>query len=374
MRRTLPVLLAALLLPLGPAAGAAPACGPGAVEVVASEGAVLQAGGEHVQAFVVRRLSPTGAACVAPGVTVELLARTKNDTATPVVRTATTDPDGRVEFRVRPPYTTVLTGRSVATAELDSATSPSVVVRVQTRLTLSTRALAGCRTEVAGRSHPAKPGSRVTLTTARGTSIGSVGIASDGTYGGVLSRPCDDPTALRGSVPETARNEAGSSGRPPAADPTPGTCGTGPSGQGPAGLVQRFEPINLTTVVGGAWTGERVVENTGEAPVTFSSGRMFSTSEPYRLMRSGTTALLGKEGWTDAGEGATARTLQPGEQWRTRVVLAALNCYAPPPSGYAVLESTPGPPLPAGTVVGVTVLKLGDGTEWASQRVALRIV
>lgn len=370
MRRTAALLAAALstavLLP-APAALAAEACGPGPVELVTAGGALLVAGDEHVQGYVLRRRLGAGRSCVVPGAVVHLSARTKNDTRVVRVRTATTDAAGRVQFRVRPPYTTVLTASSEATSEVPAASAAQALLQVGVRVTLTARPVSGCAVEVSGRTYPAKPGSYVAFP-------GDVRapLRSDGTYRGVVPRDCGATAPLVGYVPPSHRNEAGDTRVPEAPDPTPVTCGTSPGSAGPPGLTQRLEVFNTTTVVGGSWYGERVVANPTDQPVTFSSGRHFTSSEPYRVLRNGTTDVLGREGWTDAGEPARSRTLQPGEEVRTPVQLRARNCEAP--QDVPAFASSYGPPLPRGRVVGVSVLLVGDDARpWASDRVALDV-
>lgn len=368
MRRTA-ALLAALLLPLAPAApaAAAEACGPGPAQLATGGDAHITAGDQHVQGYVLRRLLGGGRSCVVPGAVVHLFARTKNDTAVVRVRTGTTDVDGRVQFRVRPPYTTVLTATSDATPDVPAASSPAAVVRVGVRVSLAVRALAGCAVEVAGRTFPAKPGVQVQF-----SDDGRVGIRSDGTYRGVVRRTCGTTVPLVGYVPPTHRNESGDTRPREAPATTPVTCGSAPTAEGPRGLVQRLELFNTTTPVGGSWYGERVVANPTDSPVTFRTGRHFTSGEPYRLLRPGTPHVLGREGWTDAGEPPRDRTLQPGEELRVPVRLVARNCEAP--QTQPAFASRYGPPLPRGRYEAVSVLLVGDDARpWPSARTPLDV-
>lgn len=380
MRRTSALLLAGLtavvLLPPSASASDAPVCttADGALELVTGGFTPIVAGADRVQGFVLRRGSGTAPRCAVAGVEVELLARTKNDSRQVLVRRGTTDAAGRVQFQVTPPFTTVLTGRATATSGSATQTVTAVSqVPVGTRVTLTSRALSGCRVEVHGRTYPAKPGSRLHVTTSA-AELARVPVRADGTYGAVLGRPCADRSAVVVSIDPTARNEHGSSTAPELPDRTPGTCGTGVTGRGPDGLVQTFEPFNTSTAVGGTWVGERVLTNASSSPVTYREGSSFSQSTPYRLLRSGTQDVLGQEGFTDAGSPRSPVTLAPGEQARVVVVLDARNCYAPRPPGYVAFASSPGAPLPPGRVVGTTVVELVDGTAWASDRVALEVV
>lgn len=370
MRRTTVVLAAvlsaAVLVPAAPAA-AAKECAPGPVELVTGAGPLLVAGQEHVQGYVLRRRLGAGRTCVVPGAVVHLFARVKNDSTVVRVRTGTTDADGRVQFRVRPPHTTVLSAASDEAPGFPSASAPQVVVRVRVRVTLTSRPAGDCRVEVAGRTYPAKPGLLVHF-----SDDGRVPVRSDGTYRGVVARACGTTVPLVGHVPPSHRNESGDT-RPQEAPPAaPVTCGAAPTEPGPPGLTQRLEVFNTTTTVGGAWSGERVVANPTDQPVAFSSGRHFTSTEPYRLLRTGTADVLGREGWTDAGEGAREQVLQPGEEVRTPVRLLARNCLAP--QAQPAFASTYGPPLAPGRVEAVSVLLVGpDARPWASERVPLDV-
>lgn len=379
--RALAALGAALLLPLAPAAVApaaaadAPPCtgADAPLELVTAGYDAIVAGGDRVQGFVLRRGAGRAVRCAVAGVQVELFARTKNDQRQVLVRRGTTDGAGRVEFRVTPPYTTVLTGRATALTGAATATVSAVSeVPVATRVTLAARSLTGCRVEVHGRTYPAKPRTLLHVTTAA-AELARVQVRADGTYAAVLRRPCRDSSPVTVSIDETARNARGSSRLPEAADPTPTTCGTGASGRGPAGLAHAFEPFQLTTAVGGSWAGERVLTNRSSSPITFREASTFTQGTPYEVLRNGTAQVLGVAGFTDAGAPHESVTLAPGEQYRTVVLVQARNCYAPLPPGTAAFASSPGAPLPPGRVVGTTLFELEDGTTWPSDRVALEV-
>lgn len=366
MRRTTTCLLAALLLlPAAPAAAAPSSCEGGPVELVGGGAGVLVAGQDHVQGYVLRRRLGGGATCVVPGATVELLARIKGSSTTSVARRAATDAEGRVQFRVRPPYTVVLSARSVASGGVPAAQSTAVVHEVMTRVTLSRRVLDGCREAVAGRTYPAKPGSVVHL---RGddAEVARLGVRADGTWSGTIR--CGE-SSLVAWIDSTARNSYGDSNQPGPAATRTTTCGTARGASGEvAALTHVFEPFNTTTAPYGRWWGERVVTNRTESPLTFDE---YST-DTYQVLRRGSTALVGGSGFTDA-IGVARRTLAPGEEVREVIALSSGNCFAPVPPGYAALASSPGPAFPAGTAVAAQSLLRTDRGWSVSARVPLTV-
>lgn len=379
MRRTphvlLLTLLTAVLLPLSPQpSGAAPAsCPAGPVELVGGGATELVAGQDHVQGYVLRRRLGGGETCVVAGATVQLLARITNTSTTTVARTGTTDAQGRVEFRVRPPYTVVLTGRFVGSEGFPQVDSDHTVLTVSTRITVNRRALSGCRVLVTGSTYPAKPGNGINIESRRGYEpgpwLGSTTARADGTYSRTVQLPCGSADRIYATIPQTARNTWGSSELQLAVATTTRTCGTAMSASGAvAELTHAFDPFNTTTAVGGAWWGERVVSNRSDRTLTFSASSLHS----YQLLRRGTAVRIGSNATSDAIQ-STGTELAPGEELRERVALVAGNCHMPAPPGYAVMESSPGPPFPAGTaLVGQTVLSTDRGTS-VSQRVALTV-
>ncbi|MCU1692621.1 MAG: hypothetical protein JWM64_1712, partial [Frankiales bacterium] len=358
--------------------GTPTACGAGPAELAtggpaSAAQAPRTAGQDAVVGYLLRRREGAGVDCAVPGVAVELLAREKNSTVVRVVRTATTDAEGRVSFRVTPPRTVSLTARSVATPEVPpAAATATVVVGVRTRVTAAVRRLSGCRVEVAGRTSPAKPGSRVRVDSTAAGRLPDAVVAADGTYRLVRTGRCQGVGSVLASIAETHANEPGSSAAPAAAATSLRTCGTGGAGEGPLepGLTHRLVVFATDTVVGGSWYGERVLANPTDSPISYDYGRGFVLSEPYRVMRYGTRQVLGLEGRTDFGQGATTRTLQPGQEERVPVVLDAANCYAEAPPSF---ESRPGPSLPPGRYVGTSELSVDRGRSWTSQRVALTV-
>lgn len=368
MRATTLALLAALLVPLAPspAAAAPPSCEPGPVELVGGDQGVLVAGQEHVQGYVLRRRLGGGVTCVVPGATVELLARVTGSSTATVVRTATTDAAGRVQFRVRPPYTVVLWARSAAQRGHEAAQSRQVVHEVATRVTMTRRALGGCREAVSGRTYPAKPG---TLVHVRGDDeeVGRFTVRSDGTWSGGVR--CGE-SALLAWIQNTARNTYGDTNRPGPVATRTTTCGTAqaPAGEAATALSHAFEPFNTTTAPHGRWWGERVVANRTDRPVTFQA---YST-DTYQVLRRGTSTLVGGSGFTDA-IGVGEHTLDPGEELREVISLSSGNCFAAVPPGYAALASSPGPAFPPGTAVAAqSLLKTNKG--WSvSARVAVTV-
>ena len=370
MRRSPTALLAALLLPLAPApAQAAPACeGGGRVELVGGGDRLMIAGQEHVQGYVLRRRLGGGRSCVVPGATVQLLARTANSSAVTVARTGTTDAEGRVEFRVRPPYTVVLTGRA------PTADSAPAVLTVATRLTLGRRTVDACRVAVSGSTYPAKPGTPVDVSRERSrydhVRVGRFVVRDDGRWSGTVSVPCGADPRLSATIQATARNAFGSSDRRVVVATRTQECGSAPTSRGEVGtaLTHSFEPFNTTTAVGGAWWGERVVSNRTDRVLRFDE---YST-DTYRLLRRGSTVVIGQNSTSDA-IGITPRELAPGEELRTRVALVAGNCLEQPPPDVVPFGLGPGPAFPAGTsLVGVTVLPVDRG-ESVSGRIALTV-
>lgn len=376
VRRTtllpLVVLATALLLPVGPAVAAAPeACPPGPVELVTGGSTEVVAGYEHVQGYVLRRRLGGGRSCVVPGATVELLARDAGTTAARLVRTGTTDAEGRVHFRVRPPFSVVLTGRSVASEGFASASSPQTVVSVATALSLTRRTVDRCRVAVSGRTRPAKPGTPVDVWRERGpydaVQTGRFGVRPDGTWGGTAAVPCGSTERLYATIQRTARNASGSSDAPgPVAMAGTRTCGEARRSEGEVGaaLSHVFEPYNTTTGVHGSWWGERVIANRTDRTLTFDS---YSTDE-HLLLRRGSTVAVGRSGFSDAIL-VTQRTLAPGQEARDVVRLQAANCYAPVPPGYASFGSSPGPAFLQDTaVVGQTQLATDKGFSVSDRR------
>lgn len=368
MRRTVTALLAALLLtPVLPAEAAPPACSPsGSLELVGGGAGVLVAGQEHVQGYVLRRRLGGGATCAVPGATVELLARVANTATTTVVRTGTTDADGRVQFRVRPPYTVVLSARSVADRGYAATSSTQVVHEVSTRVTLARRALDGCREAVSGRTYPAKPGTPVHISDGD-RELGRFAVRSDGTWSGTVR--CGD-RALFASIHSTARNAYGSSHLPGPLATRTTTCGQARTSSGVVGsaLMHVFEPFNLTSAPHGRWWGERVVANRTDRTLTFQA---YST-DTYQTLRRGTATLVGGSGFTDA-VGVSNHTLAPGEELREVISMSTGNCFASVPPGSATLGSSPGPAFPAGTAVAAQSLLRTDQGWSVSNRVALTV-
>ncbi|MCW2614286.1 MAG: hypothetical protein JWN08_1280 [Frankiales bacterium] len=369
MRRPV-VLLAALLLPLVPGspATAAPAvCEPGPVELVGGGPQQLVAGRDHVQGYVLRRLTGGGTSCVVPGAAVELLARDAGAATARVVRTGRTDEAGRVQFRVRPPFSVVLQAR---TADVQSAPT---TYEVGTRLTLAARGAGDCRVAVSGSTYPAKPGTAVLVrrevSRVESSPAGRLAVRSDGTYAGTLTVPCGATPRMAASVQQTARNAPGDTDRRLVVAARTTTCGTALRSEGAVStLTHSFEPFNTTTAVGGSWWGERVVSNRTSEPQAFD----VYTTDVHQLVRRGSTVLLGSNGFSDA-IGVRRAELAPGAELRERVELPARNCFEEPPPGSAVLASLPGPAFPAGTaLVGQTVLATGAGRS-VSQRVALTV-
>lgn len=379
MRITFTALLAAggalLLLPLSTAAYAgAPACDSGPVELVGGGGTELLAGQEHVQGYVLRRRLGAGRTCVVPGAAVELLARTTGQATAFVARTGTTDADGRVQFRVRPPYTVVLTGRSVAGGGFAAVTSPSAVLVVGTRLTLNRRQVDACHVAASGSTYPAKPDTPVEVLREQSQSevvrVGRFLVRPDGTWSGTVAVPCGSTQRLLATIQQTARNALGSSDNRVEVATRTRECGSSPARSGPAGtvLTQTFDVFNTTTALGGAWWGERVVSNRTDKAVTF---RGYS-SDGYRLLRRGSSVAVGMNAFNDAIL-VTEHRLAPGEELREVVVLEAANCLADPDPGVSYFALPTGPAFPAGTaVVGMTVLRLEGGVS-VSDRVALMV-
>ncbi|MCA1713177.1 MAG: hypothetical protein LC789_16675, partial [Actinobacteria bacterium] len=328
-------------------------------------GVSLTATQEHVQGYVLRRLVGAGRTCVGAGQVVELLARTVNTSDTRVVRTATTDAAGRVEFTVRPTSSTVLYGRTAGVRSLDA------VVHVRTRISLTTTPSSACALRAAGRTYPAKPGTTVHVT--GGTATVDTRVAADGSYAATVPVRCGTRPALTSFVARTYRNDEGRSNLPLRAAARIVTCGTEVPGPGPAqsGLTLALELFNVTTEVDGSWFGEVVVANPTDGPVTYRPEDSFRIGEPYRLFRPASYAVIGSERFTDAGEPAKEMTLQPGEERRVRVELRAANCAGD--SGQPVYESSFGPPLPAGTYVAAAVKRVDGGRQWSSPRVEVRV-
>ncbi len=275
-----------------------------------------------------------------PGATVQLLAREKNSTVLRIVRSGVTDAEGRVQFRVTPPRTVVLRAHFVGVEGSAPTESGPVVVGVGTRVSVAARALSACRVEVTGRTTPAKPQSRVRLDLG-GRSASAV-VAADGTYRTVQAVRCGSPVQVTAGIGETLSNEPGRSGLPASPASRPVTCGTGGTDEGPLaeGLTHRLVVFATETAVGGAWYGERVLANPTDHPVSYAYGRGFSREEPYRVLRSGTQQVLGREGTTDSGQGPSTSTLQPGQEQRVPVRLGATNCSTLRAGG---LRGLPGP-------------------------------
>jgi len=376
-RTTTRLLVAAcaalLLLPAPPAVAAPAACGPGPVELVGGGDTTLVAGREHVQGYLLRRRLGGGETCVLPGATVHLLARTTGSSTATVVRTGTTDDDGRVQFRVRPPYTVVLTGRSAAQEGFPAVDSAPAVLRVATRLTVNRRAVTGCRVQVTGSTYPAKPGNGVNVESTdeqgRGTWLGSTSVAADGTFARTVNLPCGSTSRIYTTIPQTARNDYGSSDFALRIAATTRTCGAAKTGTGEAAaLTHVFEPFNTTVAVGGSWWGERVVANRTDRTIVLDT---YST-DLHQLLRRGSTVRIGSNGTSDAIV-VERRELAPGAELRERIALVAGNCDAEVPAGYVALASSPGPAFPAGTaLVGQAVLATSKGVS-VSQRVALTV-
>lgn len=375
MRRTTSVLAAALtaalLLPGATPATAAPgACNPGPVELAGGGDTTLVASQEHVQGYVLRRRLGAGRSCVVPGATVQLLARDAGTTTTRVVRTGTTDADGRVQFRVHPPFTVVLTGRSLPGGGFAAVDSTRSVLSIATRLTIARRALDRCRVEVRGRTYPAKPGTPVEVWRER-PGDGAVRVArlivrADGTYLGTVAIPCGSSERMFATIQRTARNDDGSSDRPGHVATRAVTCGEAQPAEGEVAtaLTHAFEPFNTTTPVGGGWWGEQVITNRTDRTLVFDS----YSSETYSLLRRGTTVRIGSNTFNDA-VAVTPRELAPGAELRERVRLVAANCDAPVPPGTVVLATSPGPSFPAGAVlVGQTVLSTNKGRSVSDRR------
>ena len=374
MRRTtllpLVVLATTLVVPFAPASSAAPpACDPGPVELVTGGDSSVVASSDHVQGYVLRRRLGAGRSCVVPGTTVQLLARDAGTTTTRVVRTGTTDADGRVQFRVRPPYTVVLTGRSLPRAGFAAVDSPRTVVTVATRLSFARRTVDACRVAVSGRTYPAKPGTPVDVFR-RGSDgfvrAGRLGVRSDGTYAGTLAVPCRSSGEMFAQITRTARNEGSSSTQPGPVATRTTTCGQArrSSGEAGAALTQSFEPFNTTTAVHGSWAGERVVVNRTDRALKFDS----TSVEQYSLLRRGSTVQIGSAGFSDAIV-VTPRELAPGQELREPVRLLAANCETPPPPGTPVFASQPGPAFPAGTsLVGQSLLSTNKGLSVSDRR------
>lgn len=378
MRRTTKLLFAPALAALTagavltaalPAQGADAACEPGSLELVGAPAGSITSGSDHVQGYLLRRLGPSGSQCVAAGVTVELLARDAGQQVTRVVRSALTDADGRVQFRVRPPYTVVLSARSSPTERHPSARSATALVVVGTRLGFAVRTVDRCRVAVSGRTYPAKPGTTVEVFRSNDRDgrvrLGAPRVATDGSYASTLAIPCGNRDPLQATIQRTARNGVGGSGLPRPVATSLMTCGeAGPSDPRTAALAHRFDPYNTVTAVDGSWWGERVITNTSSEPLSFDR----YTGGAYRLMRLGTRTVLGGPEGTDAFT-ATPVTLQPGEAVRETVALRTRNCYEP----IRGIVAEHGPPFPAGTrLVGQTVLSTSLGTS-TGQRVELRV-
>lgn len=375
MRRTTTALLAALLLPLAPSpAAAAPVCDGGPVELVGGGGRQMVAGQEHVQGYVLRRRLGGGRTCVVPGATVQLLARNAGATTQSVARTGTTDEDGRVQFRVRPPFTVLLSGRTLAGGGFSAVASARTELTVATRLSLARRALGGCREAVSGRTYPAKPETPVEVLRERPREeplrVGRFLVRADGTWSGAVRVPCGTSPRLVATIQQTARNAPGSSDRRIELASRTRECGTAPTSSGETGtaLTHAFEAFNLTTAVGGSWWGERVVSNRTDRVLAF---RSYST-DFHRLLRRGSTVVVGTNGFNDAILVREHR-LAPGEELREEVALPAANCLAEPEPGVGYFALPTGPAFPAGTAVaGVTVLAMEGGTS-VSNRVPLTV-
>lgn len=362
------------LLSTPAAVATSPSCDPGPVELVTGGDTELLAGQEHVQGYLLRRTLGAGRSCVVPGATVELLARNAGASTPSVIRTATTDADGRAVFRVRPPYSVVLTGRTVAANGFSATESATTTLRVATRLSFARRPLDACHVAVAGRTYPAKPGTTVEVQRQRGTydvvRIGRTTVRQDGTWQTTVTVPCGSTDRLFATIQQTARNAYGSSDRRIEVAQRTTTCGQGNSNSEAAGtaLTQTFEPFNTTTAVGGSWWGERVISNRTQATLTYDD----YDYEVYELLRLGTAVLVGKNSSSDAVL-VTHRSLAPGAEIRDRVALEAANCFETPPPGVVPFSSSPGPAFPAGTsVAGRTVYVTTDGTS-VSQRVPLTV-
>lgn len=378
MRRTTLQLLAAALtaVAVGPALvavppvqAADPTCGPGPVELVGAPSGLLTSGSEHVQGYLLRRPGPSGTQCVVPGVAVDLLARDAGQQVTRVVRTAMTDADGRVQFRVRPPFTVVLSARSAPTDQHPSARSATAVVEVGTRLGFAIRTVDRCRVGVSGRTYPAKPGTPVEVFRDSDRDgrvrIGAPRVAADGTYSAVLPVPCGNRDRLLATIQRTARNADGGSGLPQAPVSRAQTCGQARDADSrTSALSHRFLPFNVVTAPSGSWWGERVITNASAEPVSFDR----SSDAVYQLMRLATQDVLGAEQPSDAIH-VTPVTLGPGESLRDTVFLQARNCFEP----LRAIVAAQGPPFPAGTrLAGQTRLSTSLGTT-VSQRVELRV-
>ena len=373
LRRVLPLIALAstLLVPVAPAAAAAPtACDPGPVELVTGGDTYLVAAQDHVQGYVLRRRLGAGRSCVVPGATVQLLARDAGTTTTRVVRTGTTDADGRVQFRVRPPFNVVLTGRTLPGNGFAAVDSPRAVLTVATRLTIARRALDRCRVEVRGRTYPAKPGTLVSVWRERPkdspVQAARLTVRADGTYLGTVPVPCGSSDRMFATIQRTARNDYGNSNRPGPVATRTVTCGEAPRGEGEVAstLTHSFEPFNTTTAVGGAWWGEQVISNRTNRTLSFDT----NSTETYSLLRPGTTVRIGSDGFSDAILIAP-RELAPGQEFREVVRLLAANCDAPVPPGTVLFASSPGPAFPAGTaVVGQTILATNKGRSVSDRR------
>ncbi|MDT7570268.1 MAG: hypothetical protein QOE05_442 [Actinomycetota bacterium] len=368
-------LLSSLVVTVSSPASAAPvACSGGPLELATGEDIHQLAGQDLVQGYVLRRLLGGGKSCVVSDATVQLLARNAGEQSPRVVRTATTDAEGRVQFRVRPPYNAVLIARSASTDDFAATESAPVVVNAYTRVTIARRSLSGCRVAVSGRTFPAKPGTAVHVSSRprpyEAVARGSATVRADGTWSGVITERCGADDPLFAWIGQTARNAPGDSEQVVAVATRTTTCGQGAinSGQMGTALRQTFEPFNTDTAVGGVWWGDRVVTNATDQTLSVE----VQQGQVYELLRPGSTVLVGSNGSSDVVS-TRSHQLAPGEEFREKVVLVAANCFATVPAGYTTLATSPGLAFPAGTkVAGRSVVGTTKGTS-VSQRVALTV-
>ena len=366
--RVLSLAAAAAMLPIS-AAVAGPPCDVRGAELAGGTLARIVVGEQHVQGYVLRQRLGGGRSCVIAGAGVELLARTANTSETRVVRTGTTDSNGRVEFAVRPLYTTVLQARLTD----GSVQSAAATIRLATRISAYSRTVAAndCRVRVHGRTFPAKPGSIVTVDGGIPEEQARARVAADGTYAAVVaSSACGGGAPLVVSIGRTYRNDSASSNEPRPVAARVAACSTFSAGEGPAqpGLTLALELFNTTARPHGVWAGEVVVANPTSEAQTYKAEDGFSLGEPYRVLLTGSSSVVSSEDRTDGGSPPASTTLQPGEEKRVPVSLRASNC----PRAFA-FGTAPGDGLPPGTYEVVAVKRVDDGRDWSSARVPVTV-
>ncbi|MCA1823987.1 MAG: hypothetical protein ABR520_07690 [Mycobacteriales bacterium] len=155
--------------------------------------------------------------CVVPAAAVQLFARNVNTPNSVIVRRSTTDQSGQVFFGVVPPVNVVLHARVTVAPGAAPVTSNSVVVLVQTRVSMLTGSPGECRIALLAGTLPRKPSQVVYLQRAAfsgGRFSGWVTLASrrtdpDGSVRATFGLVCGANYVLSVLVPRTLSNEAG---------------------------------------------------------------------------------------------------------------------------------------------------------------------